>query len=83
MVATGKVRPGKSHAGSSVFFVKEKTCKMRLVADYCGLNPITIKDKYPIPLMTTLMEKVQESTWLTKLDLKNGFNLIRVKAGDE
>ena len=83
MVATGKIRPGKGHAGSPVFFVKEKTSKMRLVVDYHGLNAITIKDKYPIPLMTTLMEQVQESTWFTKLDLKNGFNLIRVKAGDE
>ena len=56
---------------------------MRLVVDYRGLNTITIKDKYPIPLMTTLMEQVQESPWFTKLDLKNGFNLICVKAGDE
>ena len=56
---------------------------MCLVVDYRGLNAITIQDKYLIPLMTTLMEQVQESTWFTKLDLKNGFNLIRVKAGDE
>ena len=83
MLATGKIRPGKGHAGSLVFFVKEKTGKMRLAVDYHGLNAITIKDKYPIPLITTLMEQVQESTWFTKLDLKNGFNLIRVKAGDE
>ena len=33
--------------------------------------------------MTTLMEQIQDSTWFTKLDLKNGFNLIRVKEGDE
>ena len=83
MVMTGKIRPGKGHAGSPVFFVKEKTGKMCLVVDYRGLNAITIKDKYPIPLMTTLMEQVQESSWFTKLDLKNGFNLIHVKAGDE
>ena len=75
MVATGKIRPGKGHAGSPVFFVKEKTGRMCLVVDYRGLNAIIIKDNYPIPLMTTLMEQVQESTWFTKLDLKNGFNL--------
>ena len=83
MVATGKIRHGKGHAGSPVFFVKEKTGKMHLIVDYRGLKAITIKDKYPIPLMTTVMEQVQESTWFTKLDLKNGFNLIRVNAGDE
>ena len=82
MVATGKIRPGKGHAGRPGFFVKEKTGKMHLVVDYHGLNAITIKDKYLIPLMTTLTEQLQESTWFTKLDLKNGFNLIRIKAGD-
>ena len=83
MVTTGKIRPGKGHADSPVFFVKDKTGKMHLVVDYRGVNAITIKDKYPIPLMTTLMEQVQESTCFTKLDLKNGFKIIRVKAGDK
>ena len=55
---SGKIRPGKGTAGSPVVFVKEKTGNMRLVVDYRGLNAITIKDKYPIPLMTTLMEQV-------------------------
>ena len=40
-------------------------------------------DKFPIPLMTPVMEQVQGSTWFTKLDLKTGFNLISVTAGDE
>ena len=83
MVMSGKIRPGKGTAGSLVFFVKETTGKMHLVVDYRGFNAITIKDKYPIPLMTTLMEQVQECTWFTKFDLKNGSNLIRVKEGDE
>ena len=83
IVATGKIRPGKGHAGRPVFFVKQKMGKIHLVVDYRSLNAMTIQDKYAIPLMTTLMEQVQESTWFTKLDLKNGFNLIRVKAGDQ
>ena len=40
-------------------------------------------DKFPIPLMTPVMEQVQGSTWFTKLNLKNRFIVIRVKAGDE
>ena len=55
MVMFGKIRPGKGTAGSPVFFVKEKIGKIRLVVEYQRLNAITIKDKYPIPLMTTLM----------------------------
>ena len=42
IVATGKIRPGKGHVGTPVFFVKEKPGKMRLVVDYHGLNAITI-----------------------------------------
>ena len=76
MLANGKIQPGSSALGCPVFFVKEKTGKMGLVVDYRGLNAITIKDSYPIPLITTLMEQIQDSTWFTKLDLKNGFNLI-------
>ena len=83
MLANGKIPPGSGALGCAVFFVKEKTGKMRLVVDYRGLNAFTIKDSYPIPLMTTLMEQIQDSTWFTKLDLKNGFNLIRAKEGDE
>ena len=83
MLKTSKIREGSGATGSPVFFVTEKTGKLRLVVDYRGLNAITIKDVYPIPLMTTLMEQIQESNWFNKLDLKNGFNLIRVKEGDE
>ena len=83
MVVTGKIRPGMSQAGSAVFFVKGKTGNRHSVVDYRRLNATTIKDKYLIPLMTTLMEQVQESTWFTELDLENGLNLICVKAGDE
>ena len=63
--------------------VKEKTGKMQLDIDYRRLNAITTKHSYPISLNTTLMELIQDSTWFTKLDQENDFNLIRVKVGDE
>ena len=78
-----KIRPGKGTTRSPVCVVKGKTDKMCLVVDYRGFNAIAIIDKYPIPLMTTFMEQVQECTWFTKVDLKNGFNLIYVKESDE
>ena len=76
MLKTGKIQVGSGAAGSAVFFVKETIGKLTLVVDYRGLNAIIIKDVYPIPLMTTLMEQIQGSNWFNKLDLKNGFNLI-------
>ncbi|HXB10376.1 MAG TPA: reverse transcriptase family protein, partial [Bacteroidia bacterium] len=83
MLQQGKIRPSKSSAGAPIFFVKNRNGKLRLVVDYRGLNAITKKDKYPLPLMTTLMEHVQNSRIFSKLDLKNGFNLIRITEGDE
>ena len=49
IVAPSKISLGQSHAGSSVFFVKEMTGKMHLVVDYHSLNTVTIHDKYLIP----------------------------------
>ena len=83
MLQQGKIRPSKSSAGAPIFFVKNRNGKLRLVVDYRGLNAITKKDKYPLPLMTTLMEQVQNSRIFSKLDVKNGFNLIRITEGDE
>jgi len=83
MLRNGKIRPSKSSAGTPIFFVKHANGKMGIVVHYRGLNAITIKDKYPLPLMTTLMEQVCTSQILSKLDLKLGFNLLRIAQGDE
>ena len=83
MLANCKIQPGSGALSCPGFLVKEKTGKMRLVVYYRGLNTITIKNSYLIPFMTTLMEPIQDITWFTKLDLKNGFNLILVKEGDK
>ena len=56
---------------------------MRLVIDYRTLNPLTISNEYPLPPISELLDKTQGGKWFTRLDLKNGFNLIRVAAGHE
>jgi len=83
MLKNGKIRPGKSSAGAPISFAKQANGKLRIVVDYHGLNAITTKDKYPLPLMTTLMEQVGTSQIFSKLHLKLGFNLLRIAEGDE
>jgi len=83
MLRTSKIRPSKSSAGAPIFVAKQANSKLCIVVDYRGLNAITIKDKYPLPLMTTLMEQVGTSQVFSKLDLKLGFNLLRIAEGDE
>jgi len=82
ILITGKLRPSKSSAGAPILFAKQANGKLRIVVDYRGLNAITIKDKYPLGLMTTLMEQVRTSQVFSKLELKLGFNLLWVAEGD-
>src|SRR5437763_8392420 len=56
---------------------------LRLCVDYRGLNKITVKNRYPLPLMDEMRDRVYGSKIFTKIDLKAGYNLIKIKEGDE
>jgi len=83
MLKNGKIRHRKCSARSPTFFSKQANGNLRTVVEYRGLNAITIKDKYSLLLMTTLMEQVGTSQIFSKLDLKLVFNLLRIAEGDE
>ncbi len=51
--------------------------------DYCGLNDITVKFRYPLPLVPAALEQLRRATYYTKLDLRNAYNLNRIHEGDE
>src|ERR1700719_372518 len=81
---TGKLRKSKSPYASPFFFrPKNGTDELRGIQDYQGLNAITKKDRYPLPLLTTLVEKAAIGKVYMKLDLRKGFNLVRMQKGDE
>jgi len=80
---TGRIRPSKSPMASPVFFIKKKDGSLRLVQDYRALNGITIKNKYPLPLISELIETLRGARYFTKLDVRWGFNNVRIKDGDE
>ena len=69
MLKNGKIRLIKSTAATPIFFAKQANGKLRIVVDYRGLNAITMKDKYPLPIMTTLMEQVGTLPIFSKLDI--------------
>jgi len=84
MLRTGKIRRSTSPDGSPILFVPKPNGRgLWLCVDYRALNQITIANRYPLPLMQELQDRVQGARWFTKLDLKNGFNLIRIREGDE
>ena len=51
--------------------------------DYSPLNDITIKNRYPLPLMTSVFDQLQQAKVFTKLDLRNAYHLVRIREGDE
>lgn len=84
MLDTGKIRPSKSPAGAPILFVPKPHGRgLRLCVDYRGLNRVTILNRYALPLMNELRDRVSGAKFFTKIDLKAGYNLVRIRAGDE
>ena len=79
----GFIRSSNSPAGAPILFVRKKDGSLRLCVDYRGLNCITKKNRYPLPLIDTLLDRLRSSRLFTKLDLRGAYNLIRIAAGDE
>ena len=79
----GFITPSESPAGSPILFVKKKDGSLRLCVDYRKLNNITVKNRYPLPLIGDLIDKLQDATVYTKIDLRGAYNLIRISPGEE
>jgi hypothetical protein len=80
---TGRIRPSKSPMASPFFFIKKKDGSLRPVQDYHRLNEMTVKNRYPLPLISELMDDLQNAHYFTKLDVRWGYNNVRMKEGDE
>ena len=80
---TGTIRPSHSPGGAPVLFVKKKNGDLRLCVDYRGLNRLTQKDHYPIPLITDLLDALKKTRIYTKIDLRNAYHLVCIVEGDE
>lgn len=83
LLKKGYIRPSQSSAGSPVLFVPKPGGKLRLCVDYRSLNDITIKDRYPLPRIDELRDRLSGARFFTKLDLRDGYHLIRIKEGHE
>jgi len=67
---TGCICPLKSPMASPVFFIKKKDGSLRLVQDYQMLNDMTVKNKYPLPLISKLVNQLRGAKYFTKLDVR-------------
>jgi len=66
---TGQIQPFKSPIAAPVFFIKKKDGSLWLAQDYCALNAITIKNRYPLPLISKLVSQLCRARYFTKLDV--------------
>jgi hypothetical protein len=80
-LSTSHIRPSKSPRASPVFFVKDGT--LPLVQDYQALNAMTVKNRYPLPLINDLINRLKGAQFFTKLNIQWGFNNVQIQEGDE
>jgi len=79
----GYIRPSKLLQTSPVFFVGKKDRGKHMVMDYHRLNKQTVKNNYPLPLITDLVDSMGNKRVFTKMDLRWGYNNVRIKEGDK
>lgn len=77
------ITKSKSPITTPVFFVQKKDGGLRLVQDYRKLNEITKKNCYPIPRINDLINSLSQAIYFTKLDLRWGYNNVRICKGDK
>ena len=82
-LSKGYIRPSKSQYASSFFFIKKKDGKLRPVQDYRRINGFTIRNQYPLPLISDLITDLRGASIFSKLDVRWGYNNVRIKEGDE
>ena len=82
-LAKGYITRSCSPTAAPIFFIKKKDRLLRLVQDYRALNTVTKKNKFPIPQISDLIDRLSKASIFTKLNLRWGFNNIRIREGDK
>ncbi len=79
----GFIRHSQSPCGAPVLFVKKPDGGLRLCVDYRGLNKITTPNRYPLPLIGELLDRISRARYYTKVDVRDGFYRLRMALGEE
>ena len=80
---SGKIRKSQSPQASPFFFMQKKDGGLHPCEDYWYLNGHMVKNTYPLPLISTLINKLKGAKYFSKMDVWWGYNNIRIKEGDE
>jgi hypothetical protein len=78
----GFIRASSSPAASPVLFVRRPGGSLRFCVDYRALNAITVKYRYPLPLVSETLARLSKAHFFTKLDVISVFNRLRMAEGE-
>ncbi|CAN4123666.1 unnamed protein product [Withania somnifera] len=78
----GFIRSSVSPWGAPVLFVKKKDGSMRMCIDYRRLNKVTVKNKYPLPRINDLFDRLRGAAVFSKIDLRSGYHRLRIRTED-
>ena len=82
-LANAFIRPSKSPTGAPILFIRKKNGSLWLCVDYWGLNNLTIKNWYPLPLIGEFLNHLGHAKRFTQLDLTNKYHWMQIREGDE
>ena len=82
-LANSFIWPSKSLAGTPILFVCKPDGSLRLCVNYRGLNNLTIKNRYPLPLIGESLDWLKRAKQFTQLDLTSAYHWMRIKEGDK
>ena len=82
-LANSFIRPYLFLVGAPILFVWKKDGSLRLCIDYRGLNNLTIKNCYPLPLIGESLDRLSRAKRFSQLELTNAYHRIRIRKGDK
>ncbi len=82
-LTNGFIRTFKSSTGAPFLFTSQPDWTLRLCVDYRGLNYMTIKNRYPLPLIDEILDRLSDARVFTKIDMKDAYYCLRIREGYE